>query len=113
MVVETLLSVDIVLFLAIGFFAGAHCIGMCGPLVTIYASKMGQTRADGGTQTVRSQRQSHLTLYEVRQHTLFNLGRTASYRWSRRNTTSFTAWIRAVTLGNIPQFKRPLLSFPR
>ncbi len=79
MVVETLLSVDVVLFLAIGFFAGAHCIGMCGPLVTIYASKMGQTRADGGTQTVGSQRQSHLTLYEVRQHTLFNLGRTASY----------------------------------
>ena len=28
------------------------------------------------------------------------------YRLNRRNTTPFTAWIRAVTLGNVPPFKR-------
>jgi sulfite exporter TauE/SafE len=78
-VVGSLLGVDVVLFFAIGLLAGAHCIGMCGPLVTIYANKMNPPRADGGTRTVARGRQSHLTLYEVRQHTLFNLGRAASY----------------------------------
>ncbi len=79
MVVETLLGVDVLLFLAIGLLAGAHCIGMCGPLVTIYANSMNATRADGGTQTATRGRQSHLTMYEVRQHALFNLGRATSY----------------------------------
>lgn len=79
MVVEVVLGVDVVLFVTIGLLAGAHCIGMCGPLVTIYANSMNAPRADGGTGTVTRGRQSHLTLYEVRQHTLFNLGRAASY----------------------------------
>jgi sulfite exporter TauE/SafE len=79
MVVGSLLGVDVALFFAIGLLAGAHCIGMCGPLVTIYANNMNAPRADGGTQTVTRGRQSHLTLYEVRQHTLFNLGRAVSY----------------------------------
>lgn len=71
---------DVLLFFGIGLLGGAHCIGMCGPLVTIYASKMTGTRADGGTATVQGgSRRSHLTLFEVRQHTLFNLGRAASY----------------------------------
>jgi sulfite exporter TauE/SafE len=80
MVLSTLLSVDVLLFLAIGLLGGAHCIGMCGPLVTIYASNMDRTRADGGTAaSARGTRNAHLTLYEVRQHTLFNLGRALSY----------------------------------
>lgn len=51
--------------LLVGLLGGAHCIGMCGPLVVTYADRM-----DGD---------NHLTLRDVRQHTLFNLGRTASY----------------------------------
>lgn len=78
MVLSSVLSVDVLLFLAIGVLGGAHCIGMCGPLVTIYAGHMDSTRADGGTQTV-SRRGAHLTLYEVRQHALFNIGRAMSY----------------------------------
>jgi sulfite exporter TauE/SafE len=79
MVMGSLLGVDVVLFFAIGLLAGAHCIGMCGPLVTVYANTMTAPRTDGGTQTVSRGRRSHLTLYEVRQHALFNVGRTASY----------------------------------
>ncbi|EMA41705.1 sulfite exporter TauE/SafE family protein [Halobiforma nitratireducens] len=83
----TLLGIDVLLFFVIGLLAGAHCIGMCGPLVTVYASRMdgeGGTRADGsgatdGVGTTGSGRTGHLTTYEVRQHALFNLGRTASY----------------------------------
>ncbi|OVE84165.1 sulfite exporter TauE/SafE family protein [Natronolimnobius baerhuensis] len=80
----TFLGIDVTLFFVIGLLGGAHCIGMCGPLVTVYAQRMdagGSERAtDGGTETVRSSgRGSHLTTYEVRQHVLFNLGRTASY----------------------------------
>jgi hypothetical protein len=43
----------------LGLFGGAHCLGMCGPLVTVYTDRM-----DG---------------HATRQHALFNLGRTASY----------------------------------
>jgi hypothetical protein len=52
----------------VGLLGGAHCIGMCGPLVVTYADRMAE---DG--------RESTLSLREVRQHALFNLGRTASY----------------------------------
>ena len=75
--VTSLLGTDVLLFLFIGLLGGAHCIGMCGPLVTIYASKMSPTRADGGH--ARRGRQAHLTPFEVRQHALFNIGRAASY----------------------------------
>jgi sulfite exporter TauE/SafE len=51
--------------LLVGLLGGAHCIGMCGPLVVTYADRM--------------RGESRLTLRDVRQHTLFNLGRTASY----------------------------------
>jgi sulfite exporter TauE/SafE len=71
--------VDVALFFAIGLLAGAHCIGMCGPLVTIYANNMNAVRSDGGTRSVRQGGHAHLTLYEVRQHALFNVGRAASY----------------------------------
>ncbi|WP_237561120.1 sulfite exporter TauE/SafE family protein [Halococcus sediminicola] len=56
-------------FFFIGLFGGAHCIGMCGPLVTTYAERMETDDRWSGA----------LTLTEVRQHALFNLGRTVSY----------------------------------
>ncbi len=68
--VPSLVTSDLLLFFVIGLLGGAHCIGMCGPLVTIYAGKLNdhtRTSAD------------HLTLFEVRQHGLFNVGRTISY----------------------------------
>ncbi|MFA9516010.1 sulfite exporter TauE/SafE family protein [Halopenitus sp. H-Gu1] len=93
-----LFGVDVALFLLVGLLGGAHCIGMCGPLVTVYADRMG-TGSDGGTvgegssTTTRETttgatgsdrgrnrgRESHLTPYEVRQHALFNVGRATSY----------------------------------
>jgi sulfite exporter TauE/SafE len=60
-------EVETVVFLVVGVLGGAHCLGMCGPLVTMYADRM-----DGG-------RENALSLYEVRQHALFNAGRTVSY----------------------------------
>ena len=84
MILSSLLGTDVLLFLAIGLLGGAHCIGMCGPLVTVYAGRMreGTERADGGstaTDAAATRRDSHLTTYEVRQHALFNLGRAVSY----------------------------------
>jgi hypothetical protein len=61
---------DLLLFLVVGVLAGAHCLGMCGPLVTTYADRMGDTGAT---------RRRRLTLFEVRQHGLFNAGRTVGY----------------------------------
>jgi len=89
--ISTLLGTDVLLFLAIGLLGGAHCIGMCGPLVTVYAGRMRERggRTDGGgaasggaggaASAASDGRGSHLTTYEVRQHALFNLGRAASY----------------------------------
>jgi sulfite exporter TauE/SafE len=80
MSLETLFGFDLLLFLAIGLLGGAHCIGMCGPLVTIYSKQMDTPRSDGGTPTSsQTKRGTHLTLHEVRQHALFNLGRALSY----------------------------------
>ncbi len=62
---------DLLVFLVIGLLAGAHCLGMCGPLVTAYGERMSAARP--------SRRADDLSLFEVRQHLLFNLGRTASY----------------------------------
>lgn len=60
---------DLLVFFSIGLFGGAHCIGMCGPLVTTYAERMDtDDRWEGA-----------ITLYEVRQHALFNIGRTVGY----------------------------------
>ena len=61
---------ELVLFFLIGLLGGAHCIGMCGPLVTIYAGRMEERTSTPG---------ERLTLFEVRQHGLFNLGRATSY----------------------------------
>ncbi|SFR37630.1 MULTISPECIES: sulfite exporter TauE/SafE family protein [Halorubrum] len=87
MALPSLLGTDVLLFLAIGLLGGAHCIGMCGPLVTVYASRMDADagRTDGGeagaarAPSAATDREGHLTTYEVRQHALFNLGRAASY----------------------------------
>jgi sulfite exporter TauE/SafE len=75
---DGLLGVDVLLFLAIGVLGGAHCIGMCGPLVTMYSERM-NPRPDGGTAGAGHGRGGRLTLYETRQHALFNVGRAASY----------------------------------
>ena len=56
-------------FLLIGLLGGAHCIGMCGPLVTTYADRMRESGRRG----------DDLTVGQVRQHALFNLGRATSY----------------------------------
>lgn len=57
---------DAVVFLLIGLLGSAHCLGMCGPLVNVYADEL---RTESG----------HLTVTHVRQHTLFNLGRAGAY----------------------------------
>ncbi|MDS0280898.1 sulfite exporter TauE/SafE family protein [Haloarcula onubensis] len=49
----------------LGLVGSVHCLGMCGPLVTTYADRLD----DGGP----------LSLAEIRQQTLFNVGRTGSY----------------------------------
>jgi sulfite exporter TauE/SafE len=58
-------GIELAAFLVVGALGGAHCLGMCGPLVTVYADRLGRGR---GT-----------SAFELRQHALFNLGRTASY----------------------------------
>jgi hypothetical protein len=63
-----LLAADAVVFLLVGLLAGAHCLGMCGPLVSVYADRL---REREGTEA--------LTVRQVRGHALFNLGRAASY----------------------------------
>jgi len=55
----------LVVFFAVGLLGGVHCIGMCGPLVALYADRMNT----GDVVTWR----------DTRQHLLFNLGRTAGY----------------------------------
>lgn len=62
------LRVDLALFFVIGLLGGLHCIGMCGPVVSMYDDARTRTRPDGGQPMGRF---SH--------HALFNLGRTASY----------------------------------
>ncbi len=57
-------------FFLIGLFGGAHCLGMCGPLVTTYADRLREGN---------DSRRDVVTVRAVRQHALFNLGRTASY----------------------------------
>jgi hypothetical protein len=59
-------TLGIPVLVVVGLLGGAHCIGMCGPLVATYADRMRDDDA-------------RLTTREVRQQLLFNLGRTASY----------------------------------
>ncbi|PHQ38067.1 hypothetical protein DJ69_13605 [Halorubrum persicum] len=76
--IESLLRIDVVLFVLIGVLGGAHCIGMCGPLVTMYSKQM-TPQPDGGTVTANDRRAGRLTTYEVRQYFLFNVGRATTY----------------------------------
>ncbi|SIR73192.1 sulfite exporter TauE/SafE family protein [Natronorubrum thiooxidans] len=64
--------VGLAVFGLIGLLGGAHCLGMCGPLVTTYSDRL---RAQNDTST----RRNEVTLGMVRQHALFNLGRAGSY----------------------------------
>lgn len=64
------ISIDLWLFFVVGLLGGAHCIGMCGPLLTVYSGHMNNAS---------SRNQDYLSVYEVRQHFLFNTGRTVSY----------------------------------
>ena len=68
-------NADLVVFFVVGLLAGAHCLGMCGPLVGLYADRMRASR-DGRRAGVR---RDALTLFEVRQHALFNAGRVVGY----------------------------------
>jgi hypothetical protein len=68
--VPGVVDVDAAVFLLVGLLAGAHCLGMCGPLVSVYADRL-REREDADTDA--------LTVRQVRQHALFNLGRAASY----------------------------------
>jgi hypothetical protein len=64
-------SGDLLVFLLVGLLAGVHCLGMCGPLVTVYADRFNRGSDAGG--------RAGLSWYEARQHGLFNLGRATSY----------------------------------
>jgi sulfite exporter TauE/SafE len=64
-------NADLVVFLVVGLFAGAHCLGMCGPLVSIYADRV--------SKHTESRRGDTLTVFAVRQHLLFNVGRAVGY----------------------------------
>lgn len=57
---------ELTVFALVGLLGGAHCIGMCGPLVAMYAERM--DGAETGTNWNR-----------IRQHVLFNVGRAAGY----------------------------------
>ncbi len=59
-------DLGLLVFFGIGLLGGAHCLGMCGPLVTLYADRM-----ESGSR--------RLSTHELRQHLLLNLGRTISY----------------------------------
>lgn len=50
----------------LGLFSGVHCLGMCVPLVALYSDR-GRFSHD------------RLAWRSIRQHSLFNLGRTGSY----------------------------------
>lgn len=67
---EVVTNADLLVFLVIGILAGAHCLGMCGPLIGLYANRMSERD---------SSRPNALSLFEVRQHALFNSGRVVGY----------------------------------
>ena len=60
-------EVGIGLFAVLGLVGSVHCLGMCGPLVALYADRMPGSDTRGPTAT------------HLRQHALFNAGRTLGY----------------------------------
>jgi len=69
----------LLVFLAIGVLGGAHCLGMCGPLVTLYADRMGSAASEASRGTGDAGGPRRVRPIDVRQHLLFNAGRTLSY----------------------------------
>ncbi|GAB7013461.1 sulfite exporter TauE/SafE family protein [Halolamina salina] len=59
-------GVELGAFLLVGLLGGAHCLGMCGPLVTAYAGDAGSP-------------QGRVTLRDVRQQGLLTVGRVGTY----------------------------------
>jgi len=58
-------TTGLVAMAGLGLIGSIHCLGMCGPLVTTYADRLD----DGGP----------LSAHEIRQQSLFNVGRAVSY----------------------------------
>jgi sulfite exporter TauE/SafE len=90
-------TVELGVFFVVGLLGGAHCLGMCGPLVTMYGERMAAER---------SGREDTLTTYEVRQHALFNLGRTVSY--ATLGAAFGLAGLVFFDASSITRFERPL-----
>ncbi len=59
-------ELGLAIFFIIGVFSSVHCLGMCGPLITLYSDR-------GGFSEDKTQWR------DIRQHLFFNLGRTISY----------------------------------
>jgi sulfite exporter TauE/SafE len=73
--------IELGVFLLIGLLGSAHCLGMCGPLVSVYADRMNDG-ADSGRRRRRTRGRSGpapVSLFAVRQHLLFNAGRVTVY----------------------------------
>jgi len=83
-------NLDAAVFLVVGLLGGAHCLGMCGPLVSVYADRL-RAQEEGTGES--------LTLKQVRQHVLFNLGRTAGYA----AVGALLGFVGAVTVGAMEQ----------
>jgi hypothetical protein len=83
-------NLDAAVFLVVGLLGGAHCLGMCGPLVSVYADRL-RAQEEGDRES--------LTLRQVRQHVLFNLGRTAGYA----AVGALLGFVGAVTVGAMEQ----------
>jgi sulfite exporter TauE/SafE len=60
-------GLEVAAFLVLGALGSVHCLGMCGPLVSAYAEGI-EARGHDAT-----------TWPAIRQHLLFNAGRTVSY----------------------------------
>lgn len=87
---------ELLAFAAVGVLAGAHCLGMCGPLVTLYVDRLDRSDAapaggtdpgpatDGGTAATvvegpAAGLPSRVDPVVARQQVAFNLGRTVGY----------------------------------
>lgn len=58
-------NLELLGFFAFGLVGSVHCLGMCGPMVTLYADRLGD--------------QDDVTWFAIRQQFLFNAGRTVTY----------------------------------
>ena len=70
--------VELGLFFVIGLFGTSHCLGMCGPLVSVYSERLAE-RDETGANGTPSANGPALTTGLVGQHALFNLGRLTIY----------------------------------